>query len=439
LTGDGFWIEVVHGGTPAREGVRRGACRKSVTAGIMQRAARRHAAGDVDLRGAGRVGDYRCRVLDDAGALVYALPFNSLFAEWETTTEAETAAREFTEPLLMPEATGPLRVVLERRAGTGAFATLGEIRVDPADLEPAQAYPEREVRLLSAAPPSDDRVHLLFVAEGYAEGEAGKFFDACRGLSDLLFGVEPYRGSAHQFDVRAAFAPSADSGISDPNGAGLRRTIVGATYGAFGLDRYVLPFDDAGIARIVDGVPCDTLVVVCNSEKYGGGGVFNRYAVVAGHNPNLRYLLVHEFGHSFAGLADEYYTAAVPYANMGALAEPWEPNATAMLDGKPKWSRLVAPDMPVPSPWSKEVFEGMSGGAETPAERAARAERQANLLASEALRGKVGAFEGAMYRSAGMYRPEVQCLMFNQGSDGFCAVCREAIQARIDELAGGKR
>jgi hypothetical protein len=435
LTGDAFWLDVVHGGARDREAVRGGRCQRSAANGTMRRAARSLAAGSPEGRGVGRLGDYQCRVMDERGELLFAWPYNSLFAEWVTTAEAESGARDFVEPLLLPEATSPVTVCIDRRSARGHFEPLGELHVAPGDLEPAGALPEREVRLLSSAAPADSRVNLLFMAEGYAGGEADKFYDASRALTDMLFAVEPYRSSARLFDVRAAFAPSGDSGISDPGGAGARKTIVGASYGAFGLDRYMLPFDDGGIRRVVDGVPCDTLVIVCNSEKYGGGGVFNRYAVVAAHNPNARYLMVHEFGHSFAGLADEYYAAAVPYANMGAIAEPWEPNASAMVGGRPKWSPLVEPGMPLPSPWMKAEYEATSGGAETAADRAARTERQAKLLAAEPLRGKVGAFEGAMYRSTGMFRPEVQCLMFNQASEGFCRVCRDAIGARIRELS----
>jgi len=165
--------------------------------------------------------------------------------------------------------------------------------------------------------------------------------------------------------------------------------------------------------------------------------LFNRFTVVAGHNPELRYLVVHELGHSFGGLADEYYAATVPYATPAVVVEPWEPNVTPMLDGSPKWRALVSPDMPLPSPWVKDEYEAATRTkGETPAERKQRATREGQILATDPLLGRVGAFEGAMYRDRGMYRPEVRCLMFNQLAEGFCLVCRKSIEERVMLFSG---
>lgn len=382
-------------------------------------------------------GDFRCVLLGEQGEILFARPFNSIFAEWATIEEAQSTTRAFGESVLVPEPLASVRVRIERRGKDGAFEALHETTLEPSALEAPDFEHEREVIVLKMNGPSRERANFVLAGDGYTYEERGRFLEACDTLLEHIFETEPYRAHRDRFNVRAVFAPCAESGISDPATETVRTTHLGTTYGALGLDRYVLPFDDRGMRRMLDGVPCDALLVVCNSEKYGGGGLFNRFTVVAGHNPELRYLVVHELGHSFGGLADEYYAAVVPYATPAVQAEPWEPNVTPMLAGQLKWRALVAEGMPLPSPWKKAEYEAAAATkAETPAERKARQQREAAVLVSDPLLGKVGAFEGAMYRSSGMYRPEVRCLMFNQLAEGFCHVCRSSIEQRIALFAG---
>jgi len=420
-----LWLVLEHGGSATDEWVRVAECVRSIGGPEC-----------VPASEPADRGDFRCVLLDERGEMVFARPFNSIFAEWATIEEAQTSTRSFFESVLVPEPAAPVRVRIDRRGRDGGFEPLHESALDPSAFAAPDVLHEREVIVLKSNGPARERVDLLLVGDGYTEGERARFLEACETLIEHVFTTEPYRSRMHQFNVRAVFAPCAESGISDPATNTVRTTHLGTTYGALGLDRYVLPFDDRGMRRALDGVPCDALLVLCNSDKYGGGGLFNRFTVVAAHNPELRYLVVHEMGHSFGGLADEYYAATVPYATPAVVIEPWEPNVTPMLEGSPKWRALVAPDMPLPSPWLKAQYEvATHTKAETPAERKQRAMREAQVLASDPLLGRVGAFEGAMYRSAGMYRPEVRCLMFNQLAEGFCYVCRESIEARIGLLS----
>jgi hypothetical protein len=439
FTGRDIWIDLIHGGNASAEEIRLARCLWSGPGPTDMNAGERDSARATMAppTGPGGLGDYRCCLVDDDGASMVEVPFGSIFAEWMTTAEAKVSRRSFVESFLVPQPVERVRLRVDRRGESGQFEAMHEEWLDPANLQPAEGLPDRQVRDLAVTGPSDRRVDLLFAAEGYGAGDAEQFFQTCQRLSEELFAVEPYRTLSHRFNVRGVFAPSPDQGISDGGASLTRRTVVGATYGALGLDRYVLPFDDAGIRRLIDGVPCSTLIIACNTEKYGGGGVFNRFAILAANNPRIRYLLLHEFGHSFAGLGDEYYAATVPYETSSVITEPWHPNVSALLDGTPKWNHLVAADMPLPSPWGKADYEALVvGGAMSADQMRAQAEAQAKMLASEPLFGRVGAFEGALYRAHRMYRPEVQCMMFNSCAATFCRVCRDAIEKRIFELSG---
>ena len=212
--------------------------------------------------------------------------------------------------------------------------------------------------------------------------------------------------------------------------------------------------DRAAPSRIVDQVierwgPVEILV---NNEQYGGGGIYNFQATAAADTGFAEYIFVHEFGHHFAGLADEYYTSDVAYETGAAYhPEPWEPNVTALHDPeKLKWKELVESGTPLPTPWNKSDFEASANAAQAERrllrERGARetemnrlfteqAERETALLQAMPNAGKVGAFEGASYEPTGLYRPEVDCIMFTRNPVGFCRVCRRAINQVIDQYA----
>ncbi|RKY53654.1 MAG: peptidase M64, partial [Candidatus Neomarinimicrobiota bacterium] len=164
--------------------------------------------------------------------------------------------------------------------------------------------------------------------------------------------------------------------------------------------------------------------------KYGGGGIFNLCSCCYIHDdekeqswwPN--YVFVHEFGHAFAGLADEYYSSAVAYNEFYPPGvEPWEPNITALLDPENlKWKKLVEPDIPIPTPWNKEKYDKIP--------RSQSKDKEA-LLHKQEYWGKVGAFKGAGYASEGLYRPYLDCRMFSKSLTGFCPVCSDAIVKMI--------
>jgi hypothetical protein len=208
----------------------------------------------------------------------------------------------------------------------------------------------------------------------------------------------------------------------------------------------VLSFDNHAVRKVAQFAPYEFIEILANNRTYGGGGIFNLYSTVAADNGFADYVFVHEFGHHFAGLADEYYTSPVAYAPATERVEPWEPNATALLDpANLKWKDLVLPDTPIPTPWNKEAFEAYSREYQkrrTQIRKDKRPESEMEALFREDRRrleemfkhekyfGRVGAFEGAMYESKGYYRPEVDCIMFSR-TNHFCAVCRRAIERII--------
>ncbi len=266
-----------------------------------------------------------------------------------------------------------------------------------------------------------------------------------RRTADLLFAVPPFRERRQDFNVWAIDTPAKESGVARPSDGIYRHSPLRAAYDAFGSERYVLTFDNRRLREIASAAPYEFIEIVVNDRKYGGGGIFNLYATVAADNAFTPYVFVHEFGHHFAGLADEYYTSDVAYGSSKARPEPWEPNATADARAA-KWSDLLSPGVALPTPWPKPEFERTQQDVQT-RRRAIRAqhrpeeemealfreerERDTKLLSSGPNAGKVGAFEGAMYEARGYYRPQQDCIMFTRDEVGFCAVCRRAIERVI--------
>jgi hypothetical protein len=259
--------------------------------------------------------------------------------------------------------------------------------------------------------------------------------------------VAPFKEHRSDFNVWGLCPPSEESGISRPSTGVHRRSRVGATYDAFGSERYVLTFENRLLRDVASFAPYDFIEILTNSRTYGGGGIFGLFSTVAADSFWSPYVFVHEFGHHFAGLADEYFTSDVAYEPATDLVEPWEPNATALLDPKNlKWKDLATPGTPIPTPWNKEAFEAHSREIQK-LRRQIRAENrpeeemdalfrrqkaeEITMLGGEAYAGKVGAFEGAIYEAKGYYRPQVDCVMFSRNDVPFCAVCRRAIERVI--------
>jgi hypothetical protein len=400
------------------------------------------------------LGPYLFEVRDAASnALLYSRGYASVYGEWETTAEAKEVHRTFHESLRFPWPRQPVTVSLRKRQRDQAFGKpIWTHAVDPNSrfVNRARArQPEGRVWTVFEHGPPSRKVDLLLIAEGYTAAEMPKFHADAKRLVEALFREEPFRSRRGDFNVRALDLPSAESGVNRPNAGVFRRTPVSAEYNIFDSERYVLTLDNRALRDAASAAPYEFIEILVNDRTYGGGGIFNDQATTSVDSAFAEYVFIHEFGHHFAALADEYYTSDVAYeTGVEKKVEPWEPNITALADPKRlKWRDLVTPGTPIPTPWEKEAFEAHA--REIQAERRAIRARNApeeemealfrrqqafesTLLAGMTHASKVGAFEGAGYEARGLYRPQADCIMFTRNDVGFCAVCRRAIERIID-------
>jgi hypothetical protein len=400
------------------------------------------------------LGKYLFEVLDrQTNRVLYSRGFSSIYGEWETTGEAAEIRRTFSESLRFPAPAAPVQVVLKKRDARNAFREVWSLLVDPAG--PAGMFidsslPPSPGPLLEIEKhgPSAAKVDFLILGDGYTAAERGKFEKDARRLAEILFATSPFKERRDDFNVWGLCPPAMESGVSRPSTGLHRRSPVGATYDAFGSERYVLSFENRALRDVTAFAPYDVVEILTNSKTYGGGGIFGLYATVAADSLWSPYVFIHEFGHHFAGLADEYYTSDTAYAPSAERVEPWEPNVTALADpAHLKWKELVKPGTPIPTPWPKEEFEKESLAIQK-RRREIRAQKrpeeemdglfleeqkaETQLLGSAPHSGEVGAFEGANYEARGYFRPQTDCIMFTRDQVPFCQVCQGAIERVID-------
>ncbi len=401
------------------------------------------------------LGKYYFYVLDaESDRLLYSRGFASLFGEWQTTGEAKSMRRTFHESLRFPWPKRPVRVVVKKREPGAEFQQLGEFAIDPAarSVNPAEPPAAGEVWTLFENGPPSEKVDIVLLGEGYRREELAEFHADARRLVEELFAYEPFQSRRSEFNVRAIDVPSAESGVTRPHAGKFRRTPVSAQYSIFDSERYLLTYDNRTLRDVLSAAPYDFMAILVNERQYGGGGIYNFQLASSVDSEFSDYVFVHEFGHHFAGLGDEYYTSDVAYETGAAEhPEPWEPNVTALHDpARLKWRDLVERGTTLPTPWDKAAYEAHSreirerrralieGGApEAEFDKLFHEQRalETKLLASMENYGLVGAFEGASYEPRGLYRPEIDCIMFSRNEVGFCRVCRRAIERVIDLYA----
>jgi hypothetical protein len=399
------------------------------------------------------LGKYLFEVIDrDTNSVIFSRGFASVYGEWETTSDAKERAGTYHESLRFPWPKKPVQVVLKKRDAAQAFQQVWSTLIDPKSrfVNPADIKPAGRVWSVFENGPASQKVDLLLIGEGYTDAEMPKLKKDMERLVARLFATEPFKSHKSDFNVRVLELPATKSGVHRPRTGDNRRTPTGVQYNIFDSERYVLTMDNAAMRDIASSAPYDFLEIVVNEKQYGGGGIYGDQATTSVDSGSSEYVFVHEFGHHFAGLADEYYTSDVAYETGGAEhPEPWEPNITAS-GTHPKWFDMVTPGTPLPTPWDKKAFEDHA--KEYQAER--RRIRESNAPESEMDKlfarekewstnflaqfgGKVGAFEGAGYEAKGLYRPEADCIMFTRDDVGFCDVCSRAI-VRVIEMYSAK-
>ena len=306
-------------------------------------------------------GKYLFEAIDAAtGMIAWSRSFSSIYGEWETTAEARDLNRTFHESVRLPNQVGVFEFVLRKRNSLNEFEEVWRVKIDPTDYlvhQESAAYADQVIAIENNGDPAV-KVDLLMLGDGYTASEHDAFIAKAKELTEALFATSPFKERRSDFNVWAIAPATAESGVSRPSTNTYRDTPIGATYDAFRSERYVLTTDNKSMRRIASSVPYDFVEILTNTDTYGGGGIYGLYATAAANSAWSDYLFIHEFGHHFAGLADEYYTSSVAYESAEVISEPYEPNVTALLDPSTlKWRDLVETSTPLPTPWPKDAYE----------------------------------------------------------------------------------
>ena len=349
-------------------------------------------------------GNFRYEVFDaGTGTVLYSKGFCTLYQEWQTTAEAKRIEKSFHEVATFPFPKNKVRFVLSIRGRDGLFTKLYETDIDPASYFIINEKPDEALatRIYGSGDPHTS-LDIAFLSEGYTKGEMGKFRADVKRMADILFEEAPFDKYRERINIWAVEAPSQESGTDVPGEGIYVNTALNSSYYTFDVDRYLTTQDIRSVNDYAAAAPHDQIVVLINSPRYGGGGVYNYYSAVTSDHKFTPQVFTHEFGHGFAGLADEYYSSEVAYEEFYPLAvEPWEPNITTMVNFESKWKDLIAKSVPVPTPNTKKYT------------------------------GVTGLFEGGGYSAKGIFRPSFDCRMKSNEAESFCEVCQRAIEEMI--------
>ena len=349
-------------------------------------------------------GGYFVNVYDKAsGELIYSRGFNTLFEEWRSTEEAKKETQSWTNSVSVPYPIAPVVIEISARDKKDMrFHPLMRQDIDPKSIfiDRGKLKENKVFKIQEKGHPTQ-KVDLVFLAEGYTTEELGKFEADVRRFTEALFKTAPFDQCKDAFNVWAVGTESEDSG-TDISGNGIfKNTALNSGYFTFGVDRYLTTADMKSIRDAVWNLPCDAIFILVNTEKYGGGGMYNFYAMGTADNQHTLNIFVHEFGHSFSGLADEYFNTEVGYQDFYNLKmEPWEPNITTLVNFDLKWKDLLPANTPVPTPLDNTHKDN------------------------------IGVFEGGGYLAKGIYRPMDHCMMRDYAP--FCPACSKAILRMVD-------
>ena len=401
--------------------------------------------------------------------LMYSRGYDTYFGEYRTSDPAKQGIkRTYHETVLTPFPRLPALLVIESRDRQNIYHPLFTSHIDPDDYHIIRETTRDTCSDLSRRRPTAMCIpvsissslprDILLLKRRNSRKISQRF-------TTVFFSWEPYTALKKRFNIRGVFAPSPESGVDEPRQRSYRRTLLDATFNSLDSDRYLLTEQNKAVRDLAGQVPYDAILIMVNSKRYGGGGIYNAFTIFTSDGPWNEHVFHHEFGHAFGGLADEYYTSDVSYDQFFPPGvEPVEENITALLNpSRLKWRQFVTPGLPIPTPWGQEQYDSLGrardsiGSAQRKAlaelnKRNASQDETANtkkvyadrlsrvndqlkrFLAEHPLRGKVGAFEGAGYVPKGFYRPTVNSLMnqFNDREKTFYPVNEQAIRRVID-------
>lgn len=408
-------------------------------------------------------GRYYIKIYDSAtGTLLYSKGFDSYFGEYKTSDAAINGIKKtYHESAIIPCPKQKIFFTIERRDGLNKLNEFFRTEIDPQDVNiRVDDLIDYSVMVFNADKNGDphNRVDVAIIAEGYTRLEKEKFLKDLDHFQNVFFNHEPYKSNADKFNIYGVFKPSVESGVDEPRAGIFKNTVLNCTFNSLGSERYLLTEDNKTLRDIAANVPYDAIYIMVNHKRYGGGGIYNFFCTFTSDNQWKDYVFLHEFGHSFGGLADEYYTSSTAYNDFYPRGiEPVEPNITALIDpNNIKWKDLVTSGTEIPTPWEKADYDSMDYKWQkerrelndkvamlkknhAPQDEIINAEQEYDLkdkFHSEAVdkylqkskyAGVVGAFEGAGYSAQGLYRPMIDCLMFTKGNKPFCKVCENAV------------
>lgn len=394
-------------------------------------------------------GDYRLSIHDPGReAVIFRQGFDT-----DLSATARSGTTPFSVRLPMPRRA--IQATVEKRQGGSNFAVVSEVTIDPErdSVERAPREIATQVDVIAAAGEPATKVDVAILGDGYLEAEYPKFVKDAARAAGHLFSIEPFRTREGDFNVHSVFAASAESGITDPY-LGLRKdTVFRCGYYAGGSERAIGEGNHYAVREVAAAVPYDFLLILANARRYGGSAYLGGPAVAAIDSAAARYLVIHEFAHAFAGLADEYYLPLSGAPAPRSQFEPWQPNITLSAEHA-KWRAHLPAGAAQPTHWNKAEYDRYfaayvgrynrlreAGADEAAIERFFDEERrrQAALLAKGGNGRRVGLFEGANGHARGIYRSEVDCIMFSLQTDYFCAACSAALERMIDEHSRGPR
>ncbi len=409
-------------------------------------AGRKGRLAEVPLQGNGQV-----TVRDhESGQVLYVTTFSSLFQEYMQYDEAKHTKRAYQTTYYVPYPKRPVDITVSLTNNRKEVVSEMTHTVRPDDIlirhegKPTVPYhyvwkgglknaeqPVDKTRKRTYVPtPYDanagvnitDCVDLAIIAEGYTQEQMGKFYNDCQRAVYALFEREPFASMKDRFNVVAVAAPSHDSGPSVPHQGIWANTAAGTHYDTFYSDRYLMTQQMHRLHDLLTGIPAEHVIVLVNTNTYGGGGIFNEVTVATSDHPTFKQVFVHEFGHAYGGLADEYAYDDMDEPWYPSDVEPWEPNITTLHDFGSKWADMMPKGQPIPTPLDPKVPNFSTIDRNDP-----KAMQRLNDCV-----GVVGVFEGAGYQSKGCYRPAQECRMkINEVLD-FCPVCSRAIRRITD-------
>ncbi len=355
-------------------------------------------------------GDYRVVVLDPAsGRQLYSRGYNSLFREYRDTPQGKDSIASFEEVVRLPWPKRTVDICFQRRGSDQKMHTQCTYRFDPDSVmtqlrrrSVVRTYPD-PIELQNNGN-SHKKIDVVIVPEGYGPADSLKMIRDMHSFCDYLLGQEPFRSRRSDFNVWGVPLMGKASGITDP-GKGIQvNSLVGSSYNTFGADRYLMTMRLFQLHDVINWTPCDHIIIMANSTTYGGGAIYNFYAM-SSLNEMAYVVLPHELGHSIGGLADEYVDENLSYGDMHTLEqEPVEPNITTLVNFASKWQSMLPKGTPVPSPLDLSVRRNENG--------------------------PLGVYEGAGYHAKGIYRPAMHCMMRDYAP--FCPVCSRRLNEVFD-------